>query len=218
MFDINEKNLILSYGRSASVMLAHRISNLRGTNLGFVDISRDLLDKPVQHTHLLFPQEKIIQFNKVFSLRRDPIQTILSFLFVGQFKVYHKVSDKDHNVVYQYNNQQTTNLTLKPFRINSFDGIDLLCKQYMNWHQYYSQQLTPDDYVVFYEDILQQVKNRSTNYQLVYGNKQEILLNYDEVVEYISANFSQAMLDSQCYYVNHQNNTNIYKFLSNPVS
>lgn len=217
MLDSNQQFIVLSYGRSASVMLAHRIGNLQGHQPSFINLYSNLSECPVQHTHLLFSSDKLDNFCRVFSLRKDPVQTILSFLFVERFKVYHKVSDEYQNVLYQHLNQQTTDLTLTPFVFNNWHGIQALCDQYSKWHEFYSNQLLANDYVVFYEDILNHVENPSTNYQLVYNNKDKILLNYNEVVEYIDKNFKQAMLDSQMVYARHQNSTNIYKFLSRPV-
>jgi hypothetical protein len=219
MFDINRRFIVLSHGRSASAMLAQRIGiHLGSFGTKFVKTPNELLPLyPIQHTHLVYTPSDLLSFCRVYSLRRDPVQTILSGLFVNQFKVYHKVTDANKNTMYHYNGRQTTDLHLDPFVFDRWYNCKLLCNRYCAWHRHYSSQLSSDDYVVFYEDILQHVENASTNHLLLYGNKEKILLNYNEVVEYIELHFKEIMLDSQRIYTNHCNNADIYKFLSKPI-
>jgi hypothetical protein len=219
MFDTNRKFIVLSCGRSASTMLAQRI----GIHLGsfgpkFVKNPGELLHSyPIQHSHCLYTPSDLLSFCRVYSLRKDPVQTILSHLFVKQFNVYQKVTNADNHITYHYNGKLTTDLDLDPFVFDKWHDLKLLCNYYCAWHQHYGSQLLPGDYVVFYEDLLQHVENASTNYLLVYGNKEKILLNYDKVVEYIELNFKEIMLDSHRTYDNHCNDTDIYKFLSKPI-
>ena len=219
MFDINRRFIVLSHGRSASTMLAQRIGiHLGSFETKFVKTPNELLPlDSIQHTHYLHTPSDLLSFCRVYSLRRDPVQTILSNLFVNQFKVFHKRTNADNHIVYHYSDSQTTDLLLDPFVFDQWYNLKLLCNGYCAWHRHYSSQLSPGDYVVFYEDILQHVENASTNHLLVYDNKEKILLNYDEVIEYIELHFKEIMLDSQRIYTNHCNDTDIYKFLSQPI-
>ena len=151
MFDINRRFIVLSHGRSASTMLAQRIGiHLGSFETKFVKTPNELLPlDSIQHTHYLHTPSDLLSFCRVYSLRRDPVQTILSNLFVNQFKVFHKRTNADNHIVYHYSDSQTTDLLLDPFVFDQWYNLKLLCNGYCAWHRHYSSQLSPGDYVVF---------------------------------------------------------------------
>jgi hypothetical protein len=190
--------LILSYGRSGSVLLAERLGRVIGALAYYVKKIDGLTATPVQHSHLMFELVPA-HFQRLFSLRSDPVETIMSMLLVNHYRTYHKFSDQI--------------VTVEPFIFEKWELITKLCRLYQLWHQYYGQRLASADTVIFYEDLVKNLTDINRVYHPIYTNKKSLILNYDQVLDCINQYRSQ-LEDSQRAFVTHTNTVDIYKLLT----
>lgn len=206
-----KKFVVLSYGRSGSVLLTQHLKEKMGRDWYFVESIENLLpDKKIQHSHCLFPFDVFKDSVKIFSLRSDPSATILSFVLADHFKFYHK-----HQPAI-IKNQTIPQLT--PFKFENWEFIDRLCNCYVDYHCYYQNYIDSKDYVVFYEELINRLDTLADRWSLMtYSNKQDLLINYKQVLRYINNNYLSSMIRSHRCFIQHHNPTNIYEFLSNGV-
>jgi len=195
--------IILSYGRSGSVLLAHNI----GRNVGSLPTyakgdffsSGTVLDSdsPVIHSHLMLSADNFARYQKVFSLRADPSKTVLSFVIANHYKQYHKFKDQEVPV-------------LEPFYVDPVK-IKHCCQRLIDWHNYYANQLTVNDVVVVYEQMINLLS--TSMYDPIYLNKDKILLNYLEAKK-ICSQYQDQMLDSSNLFLLHKNTKDIKNYIN----
>jgi DNA polymerase III epsilon subunit-like protein len=188
--------VILSYGRSGSVLLAHNV----GRNVGFLPTyakSVTDLGSPVVHTHLMLPADKFAGYQRIFNLRADPVETVLSYVIADHYKKYHKFKDQDLP-------------SQDPFFVD-LTIIDRYCHGLTDWHNHYAAQLTNNDLVVIYEHM---VDNLITSvYDRIYPDKSKILLNYSEA-RHICKRYQDRMLGSVELFLLHKNTQDIKTYIN----
>ena len=188
--------VILSYGRSGSVLLAHNV----GRNVGFLPTyAKSVADlgSPVVHTHLMLTADNFAGYQRIFNLRSDPVETVLSSIIANHYKKYHKFKDQEL-------------LTLDPFYID-LTNVGHYCQSLIDWHSYYSNQLTNNDIVIVYEQMVN-LLNTSV-YDKIYPNKDKILLNYSEVKK-ICNQYQDQMLESIKIFLIHTNTQDIRNYIN----
>jgi hypothetical protein len=191
---------VLSQGRSASVLLAWRIAKHVQT-LPLYD--KDFIQPPniaethVIHSHACWQQGQLANYVRVFNLRKDPVETILSRILANHHGQYHKtLNDK---------------LDFQAVEFKDWDMVTRYCNQYRGWLQWYDQQLNRDDVVVFYEDIVERLSDLNDHYLPIYLNKPQLLLNYNEIVEYV---FKQNLVQFQQRFLAHQNSFDLFELIN----
>ena len=188
--------VILSCGRSGSVLLAHNVGKTVGLLPTYVNWESELTSEVV-HTHLTLPANKFSGYQRIFSLRSDPVETALSFAIARHYNTYHKFS-----------NQVLP--TPKPFLVDLND-IKKYCEQIINWHQYYSKQLTTCDVVIVYE---QMIKILTTSvYDQIYPNKATLLLNYSQA-KLTCQQYQLHMLHSIAPFLLHRNTQDVRDYIN----
>ena len=192
-----QKYLILSFRRSGSVLLAHNIGRNAGSLPVYVKESNDLSD-PVIHSHLLFTVAQTQDYMRIFSLRRDPVQTILSCIIANHTHQYHQFQDQPRAQV-------------EPFEYHAWDQLDRFCEGFITWHHYYSSGLAEQDSVVIYEDMIDRLT--TTVYDPIYPNKIQLLMNYQQVVDRINL-YQTRMLDSCRAFLTHQGHSDAYQLIN----
>lgn len=189
--------LVLSYGRSGSVVLCENLGKAVESRPRYVLTDpMDLQQVPVQHSHLFFCPEQLAQFQVVYNLRKDPVATILSNIMTDHYHKFHKLVDQQ--------------LLFDPFEFKKWHMIDGACEFYCNYHSRYSTYLTKSDIVIFYEDLIPALPVNTQTHAPIYPNKQQLILNYDQVLHHVQQQES-AMLESQQSFFQH---TNTGDFLS----
>ena len=191
--------VILSYGRSGSVLLAHNVGRNLGALPTYVKSVADL-GSPVIHTHLMLSADNFTGYQRIFNLRTDPIETVLSFMIANHYKQYHKFKDQELP-------------TLEPFYVDPAD-INHCCQGLINWHNYYANQLTDNDTVIVYEKMVELLT--ASVYDKIYPNKDEILLNYMEA-KHICEQHQSQMLDSINVFLLHKNKQDIKNYINYDV-
>ena len=156
------------------------------------------LTSPVIHSHLLLTPEQTHGYTRVFNLRADPVETVLSFIIADRYKQYHKRKNQDLP-------------PQEPFNVNLAD-IECRCQGLIDWHNYYSTQLTDDDIVVVYEQMVELLTTPGI-YDRIYPNKDEILLNYSEA-KHICEQYRDQMLESSKIFLLHKNTQDIKNYIN----
>jgi hypothetical protein len=187
--------VILSCGRSGSVLLAHNVGKTVGLLPTYVNLESELTSEVV-HTHLTLPANKFSGYQRIFSLRSDPVETVLSFIIADHYNQYHKL-----------NNQE---LFLTPFN-GDLVKVDHYCHRLINWHRYYSTQLITTDMVIVYEDMINLLT--TSIYAQIYPDKSNILLNYSEIRSVCEQRRDQ-MLDSIDSFLLHKNTQDIRNYIN----
>jgi hypothetical protein len=180
--------IVLSYGRSGSVLLAHNIGrNLQSLPV-YVQEAKELT-YPVIHSHLFFSADQTRNYTRVFNLRKDPVETVMSLAIASNNDRYHKMATE-------------TLKTTEPFYINP-RKIKSLCINLIEWHNTYSPTLTNDDHVIIYEEFVAGLDNPV--YDKIYPNKDKIIINYNEVLNECEK-YKVDMLASIAPFLHHTNN------------
>jgi hypothetical protein len=190
--------LVLSYGRSGSVLLAAKLGRAHSALPNYIKYHTELSNHPVQHSHLIFNKQQTNNFQRVFNLRGNPVDTILSSVMVKHYNVRHRFKNQD--------------LLSTPFTFTDWEYIDRWCNMYQEYHNQYAQQLDQHDIVVVYEQLIENVPVDEL-YLPMYRNKENLITNYDQVVEYIKQN-EKSLLDSQQAFIQHVNQVDIYSFIN----
>lgn len=138
------------------------------------------ITSPIQ-SHQLYPAQDIAKRTCFFSLRKNPIDTILSTVLAQYYKLYH---------VWAGDNPE-----LESFCYTDWNKINQLCNFYCVWHRHYAALLQPDHRIVYYEDYVAQLSDTAA-YQRTFPEKKHLLINYQQVHDYISQR-KKIMLDSQ---------------------
>ena len=188
--------VILSFGRSGSVLLAHNVGRKFGSLPTYAKLPEEITGKTI-HTHLMLPADKFKGYQRIFNLRSNPIETVLSFAIANHYKEYHK-----------FTNQELIDTV--PFSVNIRE-VNQYCQRLIDWHNYYSPQLTDNDIVVIYEQMVDLLT--ATVYDQIYPNKSNILLNYSEAKLACEQQLSQ-LLDSISPFLLHKNKQDIQEYIN----
>lgn len=198
--------VVLSYGRTGSMLLTHNIGQL--LNADPVTIQIKTLDQmpivplnntPI-HTHIQASKSVFDNYTQIYNLRYDPVETILSKLLANTFDHYH-----------QFNNQDIVNHN--SFEFVKWSWLSDICQKFIDWHNHYREQLSSDDHVVIYEKYVDAISNRTSVYKKLYPDKDSLLSNYNQVCEFIIVRYLDKMLASIDPFLKHQNTIDIYQLL-----
>ena len=189
-------HVILSCGRSGSMLLAHNVGRIFGSLPTYAQ-SESQLAGPVVHTHLQLPADKFSGYQRIFNLRADPVETVLSFIIADHYKQYHRFINQEQS-------------TQTPF-YSSLDKVNYYCQRLIHWHRYYSTQLNTTDVVIVYENMIDLL---ITNvYAQIYPDKSNILLNYSEIRLACEQHRDQ-MLNSIDLFLLHKNTQDIQNYIN----
>jgi hypothetical protein len=178
------------------MLLAHNV----GRNIGFLPTYANSvtdLSSPVVHTHLMLSANNFTGHQRIFNLRADPIETVLSFIIANHYKKYHK-----------FKNQELP--TLDPFYID-LNTVDYYCQRLIEWHSHYSTQLTNNDIVIVYEQMINLLT--TSVYEKIYPNKDKIILNYSGAKK-ICEQYQDQMLKSIKIFLLHKNTKDIKNYIN----
>lgn len=200
--------IVFSYGRTGSVLLAANLRNsLHGHQTAPVyhikTLPYDFVvnDHTVFHTHLMFDKNIAAGHRRVFSIRQNPIEQMLSFIFVNQYQKYHLLKSE-------------STPALEPFIFKQWEFLDKMCESCKNWHSYFAQQLTEDDLVVSYE-IFTRGNRINSSWQRLYPDKFKILINHSDVADYVIKKMN--WLDDLEKFLSHKNQFDIYQYTTGAI-
>ena len=136
----------------------------------------------VVHSHYCHTAEDIATRTCFFSLRKNPIDTIISGILANHYKLYH-IRPRDRLP------------ELEPFCYTDWNKIFQICNYYCSWHKYYAALLQPDHRIIYYEDYLPHLSD-AVSFRRTFPEKNHLLINYQQVHDRISQ-FEKIMLKSQ---------------------
>jgi hypothetical protein len=192
-------HVVLSYGRSGSVFLVEKLGRATQTLPSYVTRFAHLGKSPVQHCHLVLEESQTAGFTRIFNLRRDPEQTLLSNILSDHYRVFHQFKDQSFE--------------FESFVFDKWPKLYHFKQQYIAWHRHYAKQLNSNDTVIFYEDMVAQLTDADATYSPLYKNKRQLISNYDELV-YRMSRYTKSLQESQQSFVQHKNQSDIYAMLN----
>jgi hypothetical protein len=196
--DKDKPYVILSYGRSGSVLVSQLFKTWLDTEAIFVKQGALNLVK-LQHTHLMFSGPELDPYVRVFCMRRDMIECMLSFILCDQYKHWHHLVDKPLQ-------------NYQPFEYNDWSLLSDLCEGYCDWHQFYQSQLQSGDLVLYLEDLRKKLPDPCPFFRESYPHKNNLILNHDEVMDRI-AKFLPRMRISSSKFAQHVNTVDVYSVI-----
>lgn len=189
----------MTQGRAGSVLLAEKIGTATHCLPVYIHRRSDLSESTVQHSHLMFDKHQIKKFIKLFCLRRNVTETILSLIISEHYTQYHQFKDQHYNFL--------------PFEYSNWNFLDNICNSYIRYHRYYAQQIDDNWTTIYYEDMVTQLVNIDQTYVPIYPDKTKLLVNYSEILNYI-ASWREELLNSQKLFLDTQKSTDIYNLLT----
>jgi len=186
------------------MLLTHNIGQLLHADPVALHVAKQMPHTPPNNipvqTHMVAPKVVFNNYTQIYNLRYDPVETVLSSILAHTFEHFHQFTSDDlirHDC----------------FKFEKWTLLDRMCQQFIRWHMHYGHQLTVDDYVVVYEKYIDVICHRPNAYRPLYINKESLLMNYDQVREFIVTKYLDSMLASIEPFLQHQNPTNIYQVL-----
>ena len=195
---------VLTYGRSGSVILASQIAHALGSvPVRFIKDDSEMPEKfepAVYHSHLLSDRFDAAEIRRVFSLRRDPAQAVISWIVTGHTGVRHRLST-DPECVYD------------SFAVANWHEVSALCQGLIEWYHYSANSIQSTDFVVFYEDLVPELPGDEP-FCPTHPNKKQIITNYESVLNFVGRELRT--LENTHRFTSHLNPWDIYYFCSIP--
>jgi hypothetical protein len=198
---IGPRLAILSYGRTGSVVLARNFGKefneqdpVQLTHI--IDQNYVInLETPVEiiHSHLL--PELPSTYCKIFSIRPDVADCILSFILSAHYQNYHQSLDY-----------------YEPFEFTDFRKINYLCQQFVRWHYNAEKLLDNSSYVVSYDQLTSKIIQSAGSTRLIYKEKNKLITNWDQVATCINKHKNK-MEASLAKFQQHNNPKDIYQYV-----
>lgn len=176
--------LVLSPGRTGSVLLAQNLSRCLGYP-GQVAYIQDHDLSPAQsdavlHSHLLFERQEIKHLTPVFSVRKNLIEALMSNYLASINNLYHSpVSEPPP--------------TVAAIEFNTA-WMETIIEIQQQWFEFYSQQLTDASLVVIYETMIDHLYPPTVQYRAIYPCKSELIVEYDQAVDWLHRRIPESML------------------------
>ena len=211
-WDENQRYIVLSFGRSGSMLIVGLLSKILGSHPIFVksqtldSIPTFVQEYPLepatlQHSHLYFLPKQLQGHVKCFSLRRNTVDCVISTLLSQILGHWHNPID-------------STPPSLKPFKFGNWFMLDHICRKHQFWHKFYLSQLCSTDLVFFLEDLKSHIPRTGSLYNETFPNKRDLILNYDQLVDQITP-YLDDMNHSVAAFAQHHNNFDVYKSIMN---
>ncbi len=203
---------VLSFGRTGSVLLAKNIEkNFRADSAEVSTVVPTLVTAQngdefkivpdplsIVHGHLMLPQQQLLNYTRVFSIRQQIAEQLVSYVLAKRFNLYHIMA-----------NELVPDI--EPFEIVDWKYIERLCDSYRKWTSFYAPTLTTNDIVVVYEIFSEQLSLGQIQ-QKIYPNKDSIITNYQQVIEFINDKIKYySEIDK---FLQHSNSFDIYKYVT----
>ena len=197
---IQKSFIVLTSGRTGSVFLAFNIAKqfdilptyLKSDPSKF---NKDPAERIIVHSHCHYRPADTNEYVRVFSIRKDIVMSVISMIIARHYKLYHHYRDQSY-------------LPTEPFVFSDWQKLDDQCDHVIRWQTFYMSTLTEQDSVIVYETLLNKIPNTAT--KQVYPNKENIVVNYQEMIDYVTEKYAADMLKNAQIFLDHEN-------LSDPI-
>ena len=190
---IQKSFIVLTSGRTGSVFLAFNIAkqfDILPTYLKS-DIStfnKDQAERIISHSH--HQPADTNEYIRVFSIRKDIVISVVSWMIAVQYKLFHHYQHQSY-------------LPIEPFIFQNWEKLDDCCNRVLQWQTFYMSTLTDKDSVIVYETLMDKIP--ATAIKQVYPNKENIVLNYQEMIDYVTEKYAADMLKNSQIFLDHEN-------------
>lgn len=184
--------VVLSYGRSGSVLIAHNLSRRVGTLPVYIKDSDSTKEFIIGHSHLMRPNW---YSTRVFSIR-TAFDCVISQLLARDQHTYHTWATD----LFRPMSQELDLLEVKTNLI-----------KFKTWHHYYAPTLCENDFVIDYETMKLNLHPNQV-YRETFPEKEKLVLNYDMIKTDCKELIEECNVVMQRF-VNHSNLIDIYQFL-----
>lgn len=199
--------IVHSPGRTGSMLLSRNLGASLGTLHDPVPVqhivSKQHYDQQIKNnlkfdvlqTHVIH-NLTISKYTRVFNVRQNVIEHVLSFILSQHYQTFHVKSDNQ-----------------APF-LCDVHLLNSICNQIIYWYQHYATQLTPNDHVVVYETMMEKLSTEPN--RRVFENKKKLILNFNEACDIINR-YDKKITKSLQIFLQHSNPWNIYKFITHSI-
>lgn len=184
---------VLSYGRAASVLIAHNIGKKINVLPTYVQDLNDV--GQLNHCHLVKDCNHWKQ--RIFAVR-TPLDAVLSFVLARTTNVYHITVNETTVIQPQY------------VDVAQFENLATSCYY---WYNFYSTRIQPNDLVVDYDQLNEQINQSNQRYQQTYSDKKNLILNYNEAVDFFQPRLESTVPMYQRF-LDHNNLFDIYQIIA----
>ena len=192
---IQKSFIVLTSGRTGSVFLAFNIAkqfDILPTYLKS-DIStfnKDQAERIIIHSHCHHQPADTNEYIRVFSIRKEIVISVVSWMIAVQYKLFHHYQHQSY-------------LPIEPFIFQNWEKLDDCCNRVLQWQTFYMSTLTDKDSVIVYETLMDKIP--ATAIKQVYPNKENIVLNYQEMIDYVTEKYAADMLKNSQIFLDHEN-------------
>lgn len=193
---IETSTLVLSPGRTGSVLLAQNLSKLFYTSgqIQYYTEPRDpqqlKFTRSIAHSHLLFLPEQLQGITVFYSVRRDLQAALLSHYIASVTNLYHLTP-------------QETRPDIAPIEVNSV-WMEQIIQQHQQWYQHYQSQLTDQSRVIVYEMMVDHLDPQSVGYQRLYPDKADLITNYADVVDWLNRRVPDSLKQAHGDFIDYE--------------
>lgn len=193
---INTSTLVLSPGRTGSVLLAQNLSKLFYTpgEIKYYTEPGDLSElkstRSVAHSHLLFSRSDLDGLTVFYSVRRDLNSTLLSHYIASVLNLYHLTPRESRP-------------NIEPIEVNSV-WMETIIQQHQQWYQHYRQHLDADSWVIVYEMMIDHLEPGSAGYQVLYPDKTNLIVNYSGVIDWLDRRVPDSLKQAHGEFIDYE--------------
>lgn len=184
---------VLSYGRAASVLIAHNVGKKVNVLPTYVNDLNEV--GQINHCHLIKDCEYWKQ--RIFAVR-FPLDAVLSMMLSFSTNIFHITVEEKTIVEPQH------------IDFTQFEHLVALCSQ---WYNFYTPRLAFDDLVIDYDQLNTQIDQSTQQYRKTYPDKKKLILNYDAAVQFFQPRV-EPILPMYQKFLEHKNSWDIYKVVS----
>lgn len=188
---------VLTPGRTGSVLLASYLARRKYQSLVVHLESNDDLDR-IQwlsdvptcfHSHDFFSLDDLDYVKPVYSVRRNLVEALLSQALANHMGLWHlPVQDQRPDL---------EPATLSP------EHVDLAISSQQRWFDFYFDQLDNQSIVIVHEVFIDLLPADRASYQRIYPDKNDLILNYADVLAYVQDHIPKQMWDQHAEFCDY---------------
>jgi hypothetical protein len=168
-----------------------------------IDKIQWLRDIPsVFHSHNNFGVQELDYVTPIFSVRKNLVEALISHALSNHLDQWHLSR-----------NDQRPNFD--PVTL-SFAEVNAVIQSQQSWFDFNIKQLTPHSLVAVYEVLIDILPADQAQYSRIYPDKQQLIMNYQQILEYVQSMIPQQMWDQHgefCDYPARVGAPRLYQYL-----
>jgi hypothetical protein len=219
----NDKFIVLTFGRTGSILLCRNIERnfienpkYQTNDLALLPTMKAITDHSdleftfpvtILQSHKFFSRQNLVDYQPIFSIRKDYVEQILSMYFTEKFNKFHLLSEDSP-------------MQIDLFEFKNWSSLENICRSWVSWHQHYAAIINKNDLVIAYEEFVSRLGPNQLQKQ-IYPDKEKCIKNYQQVKDFIESKTIKEchkmtaghnnLLDK---FIKHSNKFDIYPFIT----